>query len=87
MKRAARIVLAFALALGATPAFAQSIFEVVKTGTPDQVRALAAKDASGNTPLHQAAISESVPRAEPASTGHVSVIARRGSSQADGCPH
>ena len=56
----------------AASAPAQSIFDAVKTGTPGQVQALAAKDpslvsvkdATGKTPLHHAAIVGSVPMIE-----------------------
>lgn len=49
-----------------------TIFDLVRRGTPEQVRAMIGKDASlvhtkdaaGNTPLHQAAIIGSVPMAE-----------------------
>jgi hypothetical protein len=72
MRRAGASILGLVLALGAVPTGAQSIFDVVKTGTPDQVRALAAtdaaivnvKDAAGKTPLHHAAIGGSVPMIE-----------------------
>ena len=72
MRGAGSIMLGLVLALGAAPARAQSIFDAVKTGTPDQVQALAAKDASlvnvkdaaGKTPLHHAAIGGSVPMIE-----------------------
>lgn len=72
MRRAGSIVLGLVLLLGAAPARAQSIFDVVTTGTPGQVRALAARDASlvnvkdaaGKTPLHHAAIVGSVPMIE-----------------------
>jgi len=50
----------------------RTIFDLVKSGTPEQVRAMVAKDAAlvntkdaaGNTPLHHAAINGSVPMAE-----------------------
>ena len=63
MRRIGSITLGLVLLLGTAPALAQSIFDAVKTGTPGQVQALAAKDASlvnakdaaGKTPLHHAA--------------------------------
>lgn len=72
MNRARSSILYLVLALGAVPAGAQSILEAVKTGTPDQVRALAAKDpaivnvkdSAGRSPLHHAAIVGSVPMIE-----------------------
>lgn len=72
MTRAGSFVLVLVLVLWAARASAQSIFETVKTGTPDQVRALVAKDAalvnakdaSGHTPLHHAAIGGSAAMAE-----------------------
>ena len=64
MRGAGSVMLGLVLLLGAAPSWAQSIFDAVRTGTPDQVRTLAAKDASlvnakdaaGKTPLHHAAI-------------------------------
>lgn len=72
MKALGTFVLGVGLALWARPASAQSIFEAVKTGTLEQAQALVAKDASlvnakdasGNTPLHVAAIAGSVPMVE-----------------------
>ena len=72
MRGVGSVMLGFLLLLGAAPIQAQSIFDAVKTGTPAQVQALAAKDASlvnakdasGKTPLHHAAIVGSVPMIE-----------------------
>ena len=69
MRDAGAWALGLVLALGAAQAQTPSIFDAVKTGTPEQVRALAAKDpalvgakdAAGKTPLHLAAIVGSVP--------------------------
>jgi ankyrin repeat protein len=65
-------MLGLVLLLGTAPPLAQGIFDAVKSGTPDQVRTLLAKDASlvnakdsaGKTPLHHAAIVGSVPMIE-----------------------
>jgi len=72
MRGASSVMLGLVLLLGAAPSWAQSIVDAVKTGTPAQVQALAAKDASvvnakdasGKTPLHHAANGGSVPMIE-----------------------
>ena len=46
MRLVRRFVLRVGLVLWAASASAQSIFDAVKTGTPEQVRALVARDAS-----------------------------------------
>ena len=72
MKCAATFALGLMCVLSVTTASAQGILDVVKTGTPEQVRALVAKDASlvnakdagGDTPLHHVATGGSAAMAE-----------------------